>query len=88
MALSAKQEGLSFGTHRIKNAKGSADGVWVIDARMGFDVTETQFVAHGYAPLIETLPWAGRDRGLQAKVDPAGLNCFGAAFKGALRAAP
>jgi hypothetical protein len=46
-----------FGTHRIKNAKGPEDGVWVIDAGMGFEVTQTQYVAHGYAPPVETLPW-------------------------------
>jgi len=46
-----------FGTHRIKNAKGPEDGVWVIDAGMGFEVIQTQYVSHGYAPPIETLPW-------------------------------
>jgi hypothetical protein len=45
------------GTHRIKNAEDIEDGIWVIDAGMGFEVSETKYVAHGYAPPIETLPW-------------------------------
>ena len=45
------------GTHRIKNPEGVEDGVWVTAAGMGFQVSETRYLAEGYAPPITTLPW-------------------------------
>jgi hypothetical protein len=45
------------GTHRIKNPEGIEDGVRVTAAGMGFQVSETRYLAEGYAPPITTLPW-------------------------------
>lgn len=48
------------GIHRVKNPAGIEDGVWVVDAGMSFEVSETAYVEHGYSPPIETLAWEGR----------------------------
>lgn len=47
----------AVGTHRVKNPDGIEDGVWVADAGMGFEVSETRYRERGYAPPLETLPW-------------------------------
>ena len=48
---------MSGGTHRVKNADGIEDGVWVADDSMGFEISESQYVTNGYQPPVETLPW-------------------------------
>lgn len=46
-----------IGTHRIKNPEGIEDGVWITDGGVGFEVPESRYLANGYEPPIETLPW-------------------------------
>ena len=45
------------GTHRVKNPGPIEDGVWVKDAGMGFEISESRYVDNGYEPPLDTLPW-------------------------------
>lgn len=45
------------GAPRIKNSDPIPDGVWVADGGQGFEISETNYVAKGYSPPLETLGW-------------------------------
>ena len=45
------------GTHRVKSEGAGADGVWVTDGGMGFEIPEVRYVGENYEPPIATLPW-------------------------------
>jgi hypothetical protein len=51
------------GVHRVKDPEEFEDGVWVLDAGTGFEVTETVYRAQRWAPPLEKLPWAPSEDG-------------------------
>ena len=45
-----------IGIHRIKHLEGLQNGVWVTSGT-SFEVPESTYLAEGYQPALDTLPW-------------------------------
>lgn len=45
-----------IGTHRIEN-EGLETGVWITDGPGGFEIPQSWYIANGYWPALEALPW-------------------------------